>query len=205
MKDKKTVAISVAIPIVMALAAIAIFVVPWDDLFSPRVEKDPYLQSDEYILSQQKSRIRYITSHGGTRFRDAITLEERRDSEGKPYYIGVLNNELGGMLDELVAAYNADPQTTEPIDIYSARYELTENIRAIINDPMFKTPLGRFILWCERPADLVYKGTVTDGDGTQHRAGEGVFSENISNYSFVHNDGKVFNNFIYRHEYEAGK
>jgi hypothetical protein len=203
-KDTKTVAISVAIPIIMALAVIALAVVPWEDIFAPKAEVDAYTQSDEYILSQQKSRIRYITSHGGTRFQDAITLEERRDSEGKPYYIGVLNDELDGMLDELVAAYNADPQTTEPIDVYSARYELTENIRALVDDPMFKTPLGRLILWCERPADLVYKWNDTDGDGTQHKAGDNAPSSTISNYDFVINN-EDFPNYIYRHEYEAGK
>jgi hypothetical protein len=204
MKDTKTVAVSVAIPIIMALAVVALVVVPWDDLFAPKIERDPYLQSNEYLLTQQKYQIRAQTGHAGTGLRDSITLQERMGSDGKPYYIGVLSDELDKTLDELVAAYNADPTTTAYIDITDVRYDLTENIRIATDDPSHKSAFSQFLLWCKQSADLVYSGTVTDGNGTQHKAGDDAPSSTISNYDFVVGKGE-YPNYIYRHKYEAGK
>lgn len=160
---------------IVALIAImcSLLYIPWG-CTSP-IESSPG-QDEANILRQQKNSILVYLYEAGHDFPDEITLEEHRDEDGNPYYVGILSDELEEILIDLVDAYNADPNTETPITTEEVRYALTDGIVEATKERNWGSAFGQFILWCGELAENV---VVYDSDGTE------LGNPGVSNYEYI--------------------
>jgi len=128
-----------------------------------------------------------------------VTIEERQDEYGKPYLVGVLSDKLDAYLEDLVAAYNADPSTTKPITVDEVRHSFTVGIAEACADENRDSAFRDFLYWTGKPADLVYNGHAINTDGTEHFEGD-PFVTKTTNYIFVVARNSTFENFKFAWE-----
>ena len=145
-------------------------------------KSEPPSEDPDLILQRQTSQIGYGFRFTSKDFQKNIQLVEKTDSEGNPYCIGEISPELDAILDQLVDSYNTDPRTTEHITVEEVRYCLTEGIVEATDYSIKESNFLSFLLWCNSPADLVYKEYDTDPGGIEHHPGESVGDTNTSNY-----------------------
>ena len=178
MKRNYRVVIIIFIAVVI-ITGVALFI-PWNNLLHPEQEGVP-LQAQESQISY------YMNRNAGYDFCTHISLAEQTDSDGNPYYVGILDPELDGMLTSLVDAYNADPSTAKHITVDTVRYNLTEGIIEATSKNVDDSAFAHFLRWCKEPADLVWKKDGISDSGVKHAANDPVNQKTISNFRFVLN------------------
>jgi len=114
-------------------------------------------ENEERIVREQQIAIQDFLWEAPDRLFRGSALKVERDEDGRVYLAGVLGEELDGWLDVLVDGYNQDPSTTKHISIDTVRYQLTEGISEVANNPDSHQDLKEFILWTGRSAPLVDK------------------------------------------------
>ena len=180
--------------VVLAIAVViesAVIFIPWGSLFPPKPTVDE--------LYNQWYQIMRITNEAGTDLNDHITLIERVDENGKPYYIGELDSELDALLKPLVDTYNADPSTTKPLTLDELRYCLTEGIVEATAPGTKESAFYAFLCWCDTPAELVYRVDITHVNGTISSAGDPI-EVRISNYIYIKDIESFHSDFVYSWE-----
>lgn len=144
----------------------------------------PQVSTNSDELERQESGIRSMLYIADNKLYWSVSLEETVDEEGNPYYIGVLDDELDGLLDDLVGSYNTDPSTSVSISAHEVRQGLTADIVEMANQYKENAENGfiSFLEWTAEPAELVYRGYMVDTDGTEHFEGESGPSNGPNNY-----------------------
>ena len=108
------------------------------------------------FLYKQKGQILSVLGQASLTFSNDITLIENTDSDGNPYYVGEIGPDLGTYLDNLVDAYNADPETTKPITLEELRYCLTDGLAEATEPNKVETSFRHFLKWCSMPVDIMH-------------------------------------------------
>ena len=177
--------------VVLAIAVVigsAIIFIPWGSLFPPEPTVD--------VLRIQWNQIMRITNEAGSDLNDHITLIERVDAEGKPYYVGELDSVLDDLLKPLVDTYNADPSTTKPLTLDELRYSLTDGIVEATGPGTKESAFNAFLWWCDAPANLVYR---EDNPGSGISAGD-IAVVKFTNY--IHIINKDIQGWPHRYPWE---
>lgn len=170
------------------------------DLFSSSKAKE-----QEIAIGHTKADITFILREADDHISLLVTIEERQDEHGRPYLVGVISDKLDVDLEDLVAAYNADPSTTKPITVDEVRYSLTAGIVEACADDNRDSAFCDFLYWTGKDVDLVYNGHVTDSNGTEHFEGDpadtkGRDSKGITNYMFVVGREGLYENYKFAWE-----
>jgi hypothetical protein len=158
--------------------------------------------SKEEILIDQEVDISYAFK-GNNQFLKSITLEERCDAEGNPYYVGVIDKDTEALVADLVDYYNADPNTTSSITTKDVLYCITDGIVKATSRKQSESSFWKFLKWCKQPADLVYKEEVIYGNGTEYSAGEKATMGGVTNYDYIKYRIDDYSNYTYPWLYDA--
>jgi hypothetical protein len=137
--------------------------------------------SKEEILIDQEVDISYAFK-GNNQFLKSITLEERCDAEGNPYYVGVIDKDTEALVADLVDYYNADPNTTSSITTKDILYCVTDGIVKATSRKQSESSFWKFLKWCKQPAELVY---AVDFETLGIKAGDVANAPGVTNYDFL--------------------
>ena len=148
--------------VILALCLIGLIVYV---VASPHNETKVEYEDRANYLHEQETQILFVLRRAGTSFADNITLIERTDSDGKSYYVGEIDSYLDPYLDDLVDAYNADPETTMPIALEELRYCLTDGLAEATERNKVETSFRHFLKRCGIRVDVMNNdGTLNDYD-----------------------------------------
>ncbi|MDR0308414.1 MAG: hypothetical protein LBH87_00595 [Coriobacteriales bacterium] len=191
------------------ILVIAVLLIPWNSI----LKNHP--TAHELELEKQLDNYYYGKNQLGKDLSESISLEESTDADGNTLYTAVLNPKVDKIFIDMVEIYNSGPGM-DPLTIENVRYDLTEGMLKSTDQWVKENPFRQFITWCnasastpldpkegsnmpvpeypDRPLkgwELVYKGKLTDADGTVHQGGELVYKDisvskeiSISNYEF---------------------
>jgi len=110
----------------------------------------------EDSLEDQYYKIIMLLHVADFNLENSFTFELRYDCKGEPFYICVPDVKLDPLIDKLVDTYNADPSTTDHVEVSFIRDCMTEDIAALSYPVDWDSPFVHFLQWCHKSADLVY-------------------------------------------------
>ena len=140
-----------------------------------RVEYDPRVN---YLHEKEADTLR-VLGRAGSYFESNITLIEYTDPDGNYYFVGEIDPFLDSYLDDLVDAYNADPETTKPIALEELRYCLTDGLAEATELGKHESNFWQFLQWCDTPVYLVYSEDVYNDSGEkEYSVGEPLQDKN---------------------------
>ena len=139
-----------AVILALCLIGLIVYVVA-----SPHDETKVEYDDRANFLHEQEAQILFVLRRAGTSFADEITLMEHTDSEGNCNYIGEIRPYLDSCLEDLVDAYNADPETAMPIILEELRYCLTDGLAEETALGTHESNFRHFLKWCGMLVDVM--------------------------------------------------